>query len=218
MTTLLYIDASARTDRSLSRGLSKDFKTQWDAIHPEDQSIHRDVGNNPPSCISEDWIAAAFTAKASRTAEQNALLAPSDEYIAEVEKADIIVLSTPMYNYGMPAALKAWFDLIVRVDKTFTFDLARGDFPLEPIMSGKTLLLFTAYGEFGFAQGGVREKMNHLVPHIRTVSKYLGVSDLHSIEIEYQEFGDQRHQASIQQAHSSIPQLIEKLIEQRRKV
>ncbi len=49
-----------------------------------------------------------------------------------------------MYNYGMPAALKAWFDQIIRINKTFTFDLARGDFPLEPIMSGKTLVLLTS--------------------------------------------------------------------------
>ena len=57
----------------------------------------------------------------------------------------------------MPAALKAWFDQVVRIDKTFTFDLTRGDAPLEPILVGKTLILLTSWGEFGFAAGGPNE-------------------------------------------------------------
>ena len=99
----------------------------------------RDVGVNPPPYITQDWIGAVFTPEQKRTALQQQLLAPSDELISEVEKAGIIVISSPMYNYGMPAQLKAWFDQIVRINKTFDFDLARGDKPLAPLLSGKIL-------------------------------------------------------------------------------
>ena len=85
-----------------------------------------------------------------RTSEKSAILETSDELIAEVKIADIIVLTTAMYNYGVPAALKAWFDMVIRVDETFSFDLKRGNKPLRPIQSGKVLVLLTSAGEFGF--------------------------------------------------------------------
>ena len=131
--------------------------------------------------------------------------------IDELDQADIIVMSSSMYNYGMPAALKAWFDQVIRIHKTFTFDLARGDFPLEPIMSGKTLVLITSSGEFGFEIGGIREKMNHLGPHVQTVSHYLGVETFHEIKAEYQEFNDDRHRQSVASAHKTAAELATEL-------
>lgn len=120
-----------------------------------------------------------------------------------------------MYNYGMPAVLKAWFDQIMRVGKTFTFDLARGDFPIEPVLSGKTLVLLTSSGEFGFGVGvgvgGVREHMNHLSPHIQALTKYLGVDQFYEIGSEYQEFADDRHTASVEKAKRDIESLVEAL-------
>jgi len=116
-----------------------------------------------------------------------------------------------MYNYGMPAALKAWFDQVVRINKTFSFDLARGDFPLEPIMSGKKLVLITSSGEFGFEIGGIREKMNHLGPHVETLGKYLGVEEFYEIKSEYQEFADERHIKSFNDAQLSIEKLVKQL-------
>ena len=127
------------------------------------------------------------------------------------DSAEIIVLGTPMYNYGMPAALKAWFDNVIRIDKTFSFDLKRGDYPLEPIMAGKTLVILSSRGEFGFGPGGVREDMNHLETHIRTCARYLGVEQSHLIAIDYQEFGDERHERSIEEAYAAVPQLVELL-------
>lgn len=221
MKKVLKIDASARKTqhevtsyRSLSRGLSQYFEERWREHNSEDQFIYRDVGATPPGFISEDWIAAVFTPEARRSAEQQALLALSDQLIDEVAQADLILISTPMYNYGMPASLKAWFDQVVRVNKTFSFDLARGDFPLQPILSGKTLVLLSSSGEFGFEPGGIRESMSHLGPHVRTLSHYLGVKDFHEIRIEYQEFGDDRHRQSIEKAYREAEQLVEELTEQ----
>ena len=136
------------------------------------------------------------------TPAQHDILALSDRLIAEVAKADIIVISTPMYNYGMPAQLKSWFDQVVRINKTFDFDLTRGDFPLQPLLSGKTLITITSSGEFGFEKGGIRESASHLQPHLRTLSKYLGVETIYEIAAEYQEFGDDRHRTSVSNALS----------------
>ncbi|MEH6629147.1 MAG: NAD(P)H-dependent oxidoreductase [Motiliproteus sp.] len=173
MPTILHLDSSARRMdnpvaeyNSISKTLAGKFIQQWQSQRPSDPVIYRDLGQTPPDFVSQDWIAAVFTDEENRIDMQKCLLALSDTLIDELNKADIILMSTPMYNYGMPAALKAWFDQVIRIHKTFTFDLDRGDFPLEPIMSGKTLVLVSSSGEFGFEAGGIREAMNHLGPHI----------------------------------------------------
>ena len=127
MTTILRIDASARTQDSLTRMLGDRFGKDWKVKRPEDQVIFRDVGMSPPPAISEDWIAAAHTPEEQRSAMQREVVALSDTLIDELERAEIVLIATPMYNYGMAAALKAWVDQVVRIDKPFTFALARGD-------------------------------------------------------------------------------------------
>lgn len=198
MATILHLDASARTTRSLSRQLSRRFVKAWLAVRLTDDVISRDLAADPPPHVSEDWIAACFTPSDRRTAAMNAELAWSDRAIGELIRADVIVLGTPMYNYGMPSALKAWFDQIIRIGETFSFDLKRGDWPLKPLLTGKTLVVLSARGEFGFTEGGARETSNHLDPHIATCARYIGVAqdDIHTIAIEYQEFDDERHSLS----------------------
>jgi len=212
MTTILRIDVSARTNRSLTRGLSQRFIDEWQKQRPSDEIVQRDIGLEPPPAVSEDWIGAAFTPEKERSKDQQATLHLSDTLIDEVVNADVILLAVPMYNYGMPSVLKAWFDKVIRVNKTFTFDLARGDEPLETILSGKQLVVLSSRGEFGFEPGGVREHRNHLDPHIRTCSKFLGIVEDHLIAIEYQEFGDDRHKQSVENAHRAVPKLVDQLI------
>jgi len=218
MRTLLHIDTSARrTDNeveaynSISKTLSAAFMDKWMTENNEDKVIYRDIGINPPEFVSQNWIAAVFTPDEKQTAAQKQLLSLSDTLIDEVEQADIILISSPMYNYGMPAVLKAWFDQVIRIHKTFSFDLARGDFPLEPIMSGKKMVLISSSGEFGFEIGGIREHMNHLGPHIEVLGKYLGVDDFYEIKSEYQEFADERHSKSLNDAYLSIEELVKQL-------
>jgi FMN-dependent NADH-azoreductase len=169
----------------------------------------------PPPAISEAWIDAAFTPKVNRTPKQQSLLALSDALIGELRQADLLLIAAPMYNYGMPAALKAWVDQIIRVDETFTFDLTRGDWPIEPVLAGKSLVLITSSGEFGFAPDGPRAHMDHLIPHLRTVSRYFGIDDTYNIAIEYQEFGDERHHQSVANAHSEVVRVVEELSKHR---
>src|SRR5919106_6623991 len=203
--TILHLDASARTARSLSRRLSQQFVDAWRMRRPNVRVIRRDLAADPPPHVTEAWIAAAFTPEAQRDAAMRRALAWSDAAIAELEAADLIVLGTPMYNYGMPSALKAWFDQVIRVGRTFSFDLRRGDWPLEPIVTGKQLVVLSARGEFGFGPGGVREGRNQLDPHVATCAPLIGVADdaIHTIAIEYQEFGDERHALSLAEAEAA---------------
>lgn len=199
MTTLLHMDASAQPlSRSLSRQLSALFVDEWMKRRKADRVIRRDVAEDAVAPLSSQWIAAAFTAPEQRTGAMREVLAVSDRLVDEVVAADLIVMGVPMYNYGMPASMKAWIDQVARVGRTFSFDLARGDVPIAPILRGKTLVVASSRGEFGFQPGGMRQHMNLLDPHIAACAHYLGVAgrDVHTIAIEYQEFKDDRHERS----------------------
>ncbi|MHC2068499.1 FMN-dependent NADH-azoreductase [Bremerella sp. T1] len=213
MSHILLIEASARQNRSLSRDLAQRFASAWNSLAPSDEIIRRDVGANPPPAIDESWIAAVFKPEHARSDAEKQALKLSDELISEVLHSDIVVIATPMYNYGMPASLKAWFDQVIRINETFTFDLARGDHPIEPVQNGKTLVMLTASGEGGLLDSFASHK-NHLHPHIIEASRLIGVERHETIHIEYQEFGDQRFEDSQAQAISAIGPLVERLLEE----
>ena len=212
--TLLHLDSSAQLgDRSLTRRLSRSFIDHWRRLRPGDRTIRRDVGRAPIPPIDRDWIAAAFTRPEDRTPAMAARLTLSDRLIDEVIAADIIVMGVPMYNYGMPAALKGWIDQVARIGRTFSFDLGRGDIPIEPILSDKTLVVLSARGEFGFQPGGMRAHLNALDPALAACAHYFGVAgeDIHTVTIEYQEFKDRRFEKSRADAEAAVPALAERL-------
>lgn len=210
---ILNVQASAGMEHSLTRKLSSHFLESLKKSLPSIAIEELDLVKNPPPFITPEWIAEAFSKNGCNNQERTSLTR-SNEYISQIEAADCIVIGTPMYNYGMPAVLKAWFDQVARINKTFSFDLSRGDHPIEPILSGKTMVLFTSCGEFGFERDGIRAQHDHLVPHIKSCAHYLGVNakkDLYHIGIEYQEFKDERHEQSKKEAFASIDKVIEAL-------
>lgn len=210
---VLVINASPRRERSLSRRLANEFLASWRALRPRDVIVERDVGIDHPPLLTEAWIAACFTAEDQRTPDQREVLAYSNAAIDELARADIVVIATPRYNYGMPAALKAWFDQVIRINRTFHFDRTEKTWPLSPLLSGKKLVLLSASGEFAFQAGGLRETWEHLEPHVRTCAHYLGVAahDLHHVAIEYQEFADDRHRDSLRDALEAAKALASEL-------
>ena len=209
--TLLHLDASARSDRSLSRALSERFVACWTAARPGDAVTRRDLARDPPPHVTEDWIAAAFTSEAARSPAQRAALAPSDTLIAEVRAADVIVVGTPMYNYGLPSTLKAWVDQVIRVDETFTFDLARGAQPIEPVQTGKVLVTLMSSGEGQFGRGEASAAADHVSTQLSAAMRLFGCSHQRVLRIEWQEFGDARHARSVDAAHAAVPALTEEV-------
>ena len=148
MTTLLHIDASARSGRSgtdphgsHSRRLTDRFVRQWLAAQPDSEVVYRDVGQQPPAPVSAEWIHAAFTPEAQREPWMHEALRQSDELVDELMRADVIVAGVPMYNFGPPAQFKAYIDNIVRVGRTFGFDRSRaGDLFCKPDLPDRVLV------------------------------------------------------------------------------
>ncbi len=214
MTSILRIDASAQLEeRSLTRRLTSLFETTLRKANPSARFTHRDVGADPIPPIDHRWIHAAFTPPANREPWMSERLALSDALIDEVIAADIIVMGVPMYNYSVPAALKGWIDQVARIGRTFSFDLSRGDAPIEPILSGKHLVVLSSRGEFGFEPGGMRAHMNALDPAIAACAHCFGVDRdmIETVAIEYQEFKDARHEASFAAAEAATIAIAERL-------
>ncbi|MEQ5769244.1 NAD(P)H-dependent oxidoreductase [Halomonas sp. H33-56] len=220
MATLLHLDASARSGLSgsqphgsHSRRLSAHFVTQWQRARPDDRVVYRDVGQQPPRPVTGDWIHAAFTKPEARDRWMHEVLAESDSLVDELLEADLIIAGVPMYNFGVPAGFKAYIDNIVRVGRTFGFDRSRPGLPYWPMLSamGKRLVVLGARGDYGYEPGERMEHTNHVEPHLRTVFAYLGIEELHSIAVEYDEFADERLQQSLIQAEQRVEALVDRL-------
>ena len=110
MTKVLHIDSSARVAGSISRDLSAEVVGKF----PGARVIHRDVGVNALPHITDPWVTATFTPAEARSFEQKEVLAQSDTLVDELLDADTIVIGVSMYNFSVPASLKAWVDMVAR--------------------------------------------------------------------------------------------------------
>lgn len=218
---LLQIDASARpgssgTDAhgSHTRRLTQRFVERWGAARPDDLVTYRDVGRRPPSPITGEWIAAAFTRPERRDATAQAQLAESDMLVGELLRADIVVVGAPMYNFGIPAQLKAWIDNVVRVGVTFGFDRQRPGEPYWPMLPpGKRLVVLSSRGDHGYDAGGRLAAVNLVERGVTVPMAYLGLTAADTIAIEYDEFGGERLRASIAAAEAAVDALVGRLVE-----
>lgn len=221
MAMILHIDASARPghsnrDRygSHTRRLTARFIERWRAARPDDQVTYRDVGQNPPTSVTAQWIQAAFTTPEQREPWMQDVLAESDQLVDELIAADLIVAGVPMYNFGPPAQFKAYIDNIVRVGRTFGFDRSRPGDPYWPLLAGQTkrLVLMSSRGDYGYDEGGRIAPLNHVEPSIRTAFHYIGITDVRSVAVEYDEFADERLQESLARADREVDALVDRLV------
>lgn len=211
MAVLLHIEASARAKGSHTRHLGRLFIDRWLASRPEDRVIARDVGRHPPAPVNEAWIAAAFTKPEQRSPTMRGALGESDALVDEIEQADLIVAGVPMYNFGVPAGMKAYIDNIVRIGRTFGFDRSRPDNPYSPMLGGRKMVILSARGDYGYAPGERMSAFNHVEPHLRSVFSFMGVEVARAVAVEYDEFGDERFAGSLIAAEDEIEQAVHAL-------
>ena len=208
MKRLLHIDASPRGGRSHSRRLTGEFIRQWKECHPDDVVIRRDVGYQPPPNIDEKWIAAAFTPAGQRTTDMKAVLKISDELVDQLLAADILLIGVPMYNFGVPAAFKAYIDQIVRVGRTFAFEPEDEAQPYKPLVHGKRAIVIVATGDAGYEEGGRYGALNHVDPYLRTVLGFVGITDVRFVHVGNDEFGGDRLAASLRHARERLTAVV----------
>jgi len=166
-TNILRIDASARRNGSVSRDLAGRIIDQFGANDTLNVTT-RDLAD-PLPLIDENWVNANFTAPEDRSAEQTQRLSQSDTLIAELQVADVIVIGLPVYNFSVPAAFKAWIDLVARAGVTFRYTESGP----EGLLQGKRAIIAVASGgtEIG-------SEYDHATGYVRHVLGFLGVRDV----------------------------------------
>ncbi len=170
MPTLLAIEASPRFDRSTSRKLAAVFVETWKAANPGGPVIVRDLAKTNLPFVDLPWIGGASAPPETHSPESAAAIKVSDDLVAELKAADRIVIGTPMYNFAIPAVLKAYIDHIVRVGVTVSADN-------KGLLTGKSADVILASGG-DFSPGSPVEKYNQASGYLRQVLAWIGITDV----------------------------------------
>lgn len=173
MPSLLVVEVSPRFGSSTSRALTDLFIQEWSAGHLDGRIVVRDLVRKPLPYVDLPWIGGAFTPPEQHSPESSAAIAVSNELVRELQAASHIVIGTPMYNFSIPAALKAWIDHIVRVGVTVSTDNVG-------LLTGKKATVILASGG-DFSPGSPVEKYNQASGYLRQVLAWVGITDLEII-------------------------------------
>ena len=168
---ILHLDSSARKDESVSRKLAKDLVNKLKKDN--DQLVYRDISSNIPF-VAGIKGAGFIIPEEERTEQDKELFKFSDELVDELLAADTIVISTPIYNFGPPAAAKAWFDLVARAGRTFKYEPTG---PIGLISGGKKVYLVVTSG--GVPVGS---PVDFCTPWFKQALNFLGISDIEIID------------------------------------
>jgi len=171
MTTILRIDSSARHEGSASRELASRL---IDRVVGDKTVVERDLANGVP-LLSESTLGAMWTPPADRTNVHRAELEVADAYIDELMTADMVVIGLPIYNFGPPAALKAWADLVARAGTTFRYT----EHGPEGLVPDKPVFVVVASG--GVPVGSA---MDQASPWLQTFLGFLGLTDVTIVAAE----------------------------------
>jgi FMN-dependent NADH-azoreductase len=175
MTTLLQINASIQGEKGQSSQLANRFVAGWQSRHPEGRVVRRDLAAEPVPHLTAARFAAFLTPPEQHDAEQRTVAQFSDGLIEELRQADVLVLGLPMYNFGVPSQLKAYFDHIARAGETFRYT-ATGPVGL---LTGKKVYVFAARG--GLYAGTALDTQTS---YVRDFLRFVGIEDIEFVYAE----------------------------------
>jgi len=201
MTTVLQIDSSPLDEDSVSRQLTREFVERLRAGETGARVIHRDLGGSDLPHLTRNAIGALRGGQAAND-EQQAAATRSDALLAELEAADIIVIGSPMYNFGITSQLKAWFDHVLRPGKTFRYT-EKGP---EGLLKGKRAVVIESRG--GIYSQGPYAAVDHQEPHLRTLLGFMGVTDVQFVHAEGLGMGPESRERGLATARAAIDQAV----------
>jgi FMN-dependent NADH-azoreductase len=170
MPKLLVVETSPRGDFSISRNLTRRFVAEWQSTHPGGQIVERDLMKTDLPFVNAPWLQAYFTPVEQHSPEMREALRLSDELVAELLDADHLVIATPVYNYNVPAALKAWIDHIVRKGLTLGVDGSG-------LVTGKKATVLLASGGV-YTEGSPIRDRDIASQYLRLVLGVIGITDV----------------------------------------
>jgi FMN-dependent NADH-azoreductase len=150
-----------------------------DFAMPRPASGQRQLAKTPLTFVDVDWIAGAFSPPEYHTENHKKALTLSNELVSELLESDEIILATPMFNFAVPAALKAWIDHVVRAGKTFRY---KADGTPEGLLAGKGKKVIVIVASGGsYPEGSPLAALNYEIPYLRFILGFMGLTDVHFI-------------------------------------
>jgi FMN-dependent NADH-azoreductase len=198
MSTLLQLNTSLFSTGGQSSKLADEFVARWRANSPGGKVVVRDLARDPVPHLSAERFQAFVAKPEERTPDQRAVVDYSDALIDELRRADVIVLGLPMYNFGVPSTLKAYFDHIARVGVTFRYT-EKGAVGL---LTGKKAYVFATRG--GVYQGTPGDSETAFV---RQFLNFLGIADVEFVYAEGLAISDAAKHAGLARAQNAIRRL-----------
>ena len=192
---VLAISTSAKKDGSISRTLTADLLQALEDRHGDIDIVERDLADGLPF-VDSAWVEANFTADEDRTERHRQTLAGSDALVAELEAADVLVIGAPIYNFSIPAVLKAWIDMIARARVTFRYT-ENGP---EGLLTGKKAFVIVPSG--GVPVGS---PVDFATPYLRHALAFVGITDVEFIGAKGADRGDRE---ALDNARSRIAELV----------
>lgn len=172
MKNILHIISSPRTKGSASRTLGTAIEEKIQEAYPEHTITTLDLLKDPFPHLGEEQVDSWFIPAEARTAEQNEAVKRSDDAIAQLHASDIIVISVPIYNFGIPSSLKAYIDHIARGGMTFRYS----ENGFEGLVKNKKAYIAVASGSV-FSEGDY-QSYDFVVPYLKSVLGFIGVTDV----------------------------------------
>ena len=203
MSTLLQINASIQGEDGQSSQLANRFVSAWQARHPSGRILRRDLAIEAVPHLTAARFAAFLAPPEQRTGEQQEIARYSDELIEELRAADVLVLGLPMYNFGVPSQLKAYFDHIARAGQTFRYT-AQGPVGL---LTGKKAYVFAARG--GLYQGTALDSQTQ---YVRDFLRFVGIGEVEFVYAEGLAIDAERRESALGAARTQIAQLFEERV------
>jgi len=180
MTTLLRIDSSARLDGSHTRAIGDHAQSLWQAENPAGEIIQRNVADGTIEMIRAETITGYYTSPEAFTPELTEATALSDALIAELQSAQTLLITAPIYNFTVPAALKAWIDQIARIGHTFSYE--NGNF--TGLLNARHAVVICAYGAEGYLEDQPFAAANFLQPYLQFLLGFLGIETVDFISVQ----------------------------------
>ncbi|BES73471.1 NAD(P)H-dependent oxidoreductase [Marinobacter nanhaiticus D15-8W] len=198
MTNILVITASIFGQDGQSSQLVKRMLDQLHQAHGDVNVVTRDLASDPVPHLDAARFSAFLTSSEERDDEQKRVIAYSDSLIQEIQNADVIVLGVPMYNFGIPSALKAYFDHIARAGVTFRYT-ENGPVGL---LEDRPVYVLAARG--GIYAGTPNDSQT---PYIRSFLGFIGLKDVHFVYAEGLNMGEDKKTSSLEEAGKNIETL-----------
>jgi FMN-dependent NADH-azoreductase len=199
MSSALVLNTSIAGGSSVSRVLVDDVVAALRASDPSLRVVERDLGSDPVPHLSGETIAAFGRPTTSAPSEDGRTL--SETLVDELKAADVLVIGAPMYNFGIPSSLKAWFDHVLRAGITFRYTEAGP----EGLITGTKAIVVETRG--GLYSEGPAAVMDSQEPHLRTMLGFMGITDVTFVRAEKLAFGPEVRDQAIVGARAELARI-----------